>query len=483
MLPRAVPSLWRAGLLVLLVISVLSICIDWLLCAERTWAQQPVVPSGVSESQVNALGGSGFRYLSQYANPALRGALYLTPDWPLTGYYPLYPGGLTQVSPTDGVLVGPLRLHPVMGVAEMYTDNVFRTNSNRVSTFLTTLDPGIQAQLPFAGSHTFLIDYRTNIQYYNRTPSNNVQDQTASGKFKFDFPGGLKVDLQAEHKLGHDPRGTAVDTQMLDVNKWTANSIIGQVEYDGARSAVRLNAQSTRWTFLNNNQGIIRDSLNNYGGLTFIRDLTGITSVLTGISAFQQIYDDNKNLDNVRYQINAGATWRPSELISGEVVAGYQYVRYTYAAVNQPPPVLSQFKRVNDSFDNFFFMGNLNWQATSLMNVTLQAYRTVQQTVSVSGSLFPTVTGVNLAATHSLTDSTTATFNLGFEQDQFQNSSGSTNVSDRTDFLKNVAVGLRYRAIKWVGLGFQYIYENRSSNQNQFEYFANTFMVSAQTAF
>jgi len=164
-------------------------------------------------------------------------------------------------------------------------------------------------------------------------------------------------------------------------------------------------------------------------------------------------------------------------------VAGYQYVKYTYAAVNQPPPVLSQFNRVNDSFDNFFFMGNLNWQATSLMNVTLQAYRTVQQTVSVSGSLFPTVTGVNLAATHSLTDSTTATFNLGFEQDQFQNSSGSTNVSDRTDFLKNVAVGLRYRAIKWVGLGFQYIYENRSSNQNQFEYFANTFMVSAQTAF
>jgi len=270
---------------------------------------------------------------------------------------------------------------------------------------------------------------------------------------------------------------------MLDVNKWTANSVIGQVEYDGARSAVRLNAQSTRWTFLNNNQGIIRDSLNNYGGLTFIRDLTGITSVLTGISAFQQIYDENKNLDNVRYQINAGATWRPSELISGEVVAGYQYVKYTYAAVNQPPPVLSQFNRVNDSFDNFFFMGNLNWQATSLMNVTLQAYRTVQQTVSVSGSLFPTVTGVNLAATHSLTDSTTATFNLGFEQDQFQNSSGSTNVSDRTDFLKNVAVGLRYRAIKWVGLGFQYIYENRSSNQNQFEYFANTFMVSAQTAF
>ncbi len=68
----------------------------------------------------------------------------------------------------EGILAGPVRLHPFMGVAEMYTDNVFRTNSKR-SDFFTTLAPGIQAQLPI-GRHIFVADYRTNLQFYHRTP-------------------------------------------------------------------------------------------------------------------------------------------------------------------------------------------------------------------------------------------------------------------------------------------------------------------------
>ena len=50
------------------------------------------------------------------------------------------------------MLAGPVRLHPFMGVAEMYTDNVFRTNSKR-SDFFTTLAPGIQAQLPIGTAY------------------------------------------------------------------------------------------------------------------------------------------------------------------------------------------------------------------------------------------------------------------------------------------------------------------------------------------
>jgi hypothetical protein len=406
----------------------------------------------------------------------------LTPEWPRTGYYPLYPGGFSPVIPEDGVVVGPLKLNPFMGVAQMYTTNVFRTNNNAKSDFLTTLGPGIQAQLPFGGFHSFLIDYRTNIQYYSRTPSNDVQDQTASGRFKFDFPGGLKVELQGEHKLGHDPRGSAVDTQNLDINKWTANSLSGQVQYDGARSGVRMNLQSTRWTFLNNNQGITRDSLNNYVGLTFFGNVTGKTSVLTTISALQQIYDQNKNVDSVLYQISGGPTWNPSELLSAQLLVGYQYLHFTLAQVNQPPPLLSQYTRSQDSFQNFFFMGALNWRPTSLLTVTLQPYRTIQQTV-VFNNLFSTITGVNLGASHLLTDDTTVTLNLGYEEDQFQSASGSTSFTDRTDQLKNVAVGVKYRAVKWVGLGFQYMFEDRSSTQTQFEYQASTFMVSAQTLF
>lgn len=461
------------------VLGILAICAT----AEIAFAQQSVPPSAPPPT----FGGSGTTtYLSQFANPALLGSLYLTPQWPMTGYYPLYPGSLSRVIPGDGVLVGPLRLHPHMGVAQMYTDNVFRTNSNRISDFLTTLAPGIQAQLPFAGFHSFIIDYRTNLQYYSRTSSNDVQDQTASGRFKFDFPGGLKIDLQGEHKLGHDPRGSAVDsvnTQGLGVNKWTANGFTGEAEFLGAQSSVRLRMQTLRWDYLNNNQGPIRDRLTNRADLTFSRDVTGKTSLSATVGALQSIYDQNKNLDNVIYTFGGGGTWNVSDLTSADILVGYQHVQFTRADVNQPPP-LSQFSRDKDTFSNFYFMGRLNWQATPLLKITLQPYRTIQQTVTI-GSLFYTVTGVNLTARHELTDSTTLNLNLGYEQDKFQSSSsaGTTSGSDRTDDLKNVAIGVNYRAVEWVGLGAQYIFEDRHSTQTPFTYQASTVMLSAQSLF
>jgi len=448
--------------------------------AGEGWAQ--VAPSVVPQSQLSLSGGAGWTLLSQFASPALVGALYLTPDWPLTGYYPLYPGSFSQIIPDDGLLVGPVRLHPFMGVAEMYTDNVLRTNTNKRSDFFTTLGPGIQARLPFAGRHDFTVDYRTNIQYYQRTPSNDVQDQTASGRFRFDFPGGLKLDLEGEHKLGHDPRGSAVDTQTLDVNKWTTNSFIGQAEYRGAQAGLRMNLQTTRWDFLNNGQGIFRDRLSNYAGMTFFADLTGKTSALVNVGVDQEIYDQNKNLDSTIYLISGGGTWNVTELTSAQILVGYQYLRFTHAQTNQPGPVLSQFQRDKDSYSNLFVMGNLNWKATSLLTISLQPYRTFQQT-AVVGSLFFVATGVNLTATHALTNRTTLSLNVGVEQDKFTASSGTVGGTNRTDTLKNVAVGLNYRAVKWLGVGLQYIFEDRSSTLDQFKYDANTVMVSAQLLF
>ncbi|MES4784891.1 MAG: hypothetical protein C4294_02700 [Nitrospiraceae bacterium] len=153
-----------------------------------------------------------------------------------------------------------------LGVAEMYTDNVFRTNANRQSDFIHTLAPGIQVQLPVRNRHVFLIDYRTNVQYYQRNSSNDVQDQTASGRVNLNLPSGLKLDLQGEHKIGHDPRGSAVDLQALEVNKWSANSFTGQAEYVGTRAGIVLSARTIRWDYLNNNQAIIRDRLSNLSG-------------------------------------------------------------------------------------------------------------------------------------------------------------------------------------------------------------------------
>lgn len=449
-------------------------------------------PSTVSAQQASAItpptgsssvfGGQGYMWLSQFANPGVLGALYLTPSFPWTGLYPIYPTGYIPIVQEEGVKVGSLTLHPFMGMAELYTDNVLRTQ-RKESDFITTVAPGIQAQLPFGSRHLFVADYRTNIQFFHRNPSNNVQDQTASGLMRFNLASGLKLDFQGEHKLGHDPRGSAMDLQSLELNKWTATSFTGRAEYQGGVIGTALNLQTTRWDYLNNGQGIIRNRTSNYAGVTFSGRMLPNTNALLDFSVRQEDYDENKNLDSTTYTISGGARWEASGNTTGEFLVGYQFLKFTRAGMEQPGPVLNLFRRDQDSFANLYVMGRLYWNPLSGLTLTLQPYRTIQQTV-VAGTSFFTATGMNLAATYPLGTRLTFTANLGYENDRFSTPAGvSAGTPVRSDNLMNAAVGLNYRAVQWLGIGLQYVFEDRQSTVNTFTYQANTTMVSVQAFF
>jgi uncharacterized protein (PEP-CTERM system associated) len=181
--------------------------------------------------------------------------------------------------------------------------------------------------------------------------------------------------------------------------------------------------------------------------------------------------------------MSTGAKWDVTGNTQGELLIGYQYLKFAHAQVNQPPPLLSQFVRDADSASNLFFMGNLNWTPLPRLSLTLQPFRTLQQTV-VTGTSFFTATGVNLSAVHRATARIDLTANLGYENDKFSTPAGAVATTPpRTDNLTNVAVGLSYRAVQWIGMSVQYIFEYRESNVEQFNYQANTVMFSVQAFF
>ena len=136
------------------------------------------------------------------------------------------------------------------------------------------------------------------------------------------------------------------------------------------------------------------------------------TSALIDFSVANEIYDQNKNLDNAIYTAGVGAKWDLSEVTAGEILVGYQFLKFTNAQTAQPGPVLSQFSRDQDSFANPFIAGRLYWNPIPRLTLTLQPFRAIQQTV-VLGTSFFTATGVNLSATHALTDRMDLTAKLG----------------------------------------------------------------------
>ncbi len=396
--------------------------------------------------------------------------------FPFTGSSAPSRRGFTDILSGEGLKVGPVRVHPFLGAAVAYTDNTFRTNSNRENDFVYTVAPGIQAWVPLAGRHRFMVDYRAAKQFNERFPNNDVLSQDVYGRLTFDFPGRLNIDLQGGHTEGYDPRGTVADIQAFEPTKWNTTSFIGEVEAFGSRTGIRLRARSIRWNFENNNQGPIRDRLANSADLTLFGSVTSKTLALISFGVEERIFDQNRQLDSVTYGIRTGLRWAATGKTTGEIQVGYEVFSFDRAQVEQPPG--SQLSSGGNGEQTPSVRGNLRWQPTSRLTINLKPYRTIRQTAVFNTSFF-TQTGFTLWARQATRTRITVMGNYRFESIEFSEPAGGETTT-RDDLAHSLGLGLEYRALKWLGLRLEYRFQQRSSNIDRFEFYANTLMLSVQ---
>lgn len=377
--------------------------------------------------------------------------------------------------PGDGLRVGPAEIHPSLGVAELYTDNVFRTNNRRRSDFVTTIAPGMQVYLPFGGKHSFLIDYRAAQLLYHKFSENNVLAQHGVGHLKLDFPGGLKVDLQGGHREGFVNRGSDVDTQQDDITTWNTNRFLSEASLLGQSMGVRLRLEFTELNFTNNNQGAPRDRDTMRARLTFFVPTSRIISGLLGFDVLNRSYDKNKQLDSFAHGVFTGFRLRTSKLLFGDFRIGYRILNFDRAPVVDPAKLmeLSQMglSRGGKQQKRLFMIGNIVWNPTSRFNIRVQPFRRIRQAAVFNTSTF-VQTGISINARQKLTDRYALRGRFFYTNNKFE--------EGRRDNRFRWKGGIEYRAVTWLGFRFDYIFDRRSSNQNIFDYYSNTFMISVQ---
>ena len=238
--------------------------------------------------------------------------------------------------PGDGLKVGRVQIHPFVGVAQSFTDNVFQTNTKRRSDYGTAIAPGIQAYLPFAGKHSLLLDCRAAQLLYKNFSANNAFAQDALGHLNLDFPGGLKIDLQGGRIDGFDPRGSALDIQERDITKWRLNSFLSQARLSGQRGSIRLRSRYADLHYKNNGQAPRRDRKQARADLTVSLNATPTFSPQLGVQITNNTFDENKQLDSFSYGVFTGFELAPSRLLSGDFNIGYTILNFDRAPVEQP---------------------------------------------------------------------------------------------------------------------------------------------------
>ena len=105
------------------------------------------------------------------------------------------------------IKLGPVEVHPFLGLTETYSDNVYRNYGNlpSESDIITTLSPGIQFLLPLQ-RHSIQLGYQADINWYASNSNTNYTNQKGGGAINLDFVGGLIFNLSDYYSDLHIPR-------------------------------------------------------------------------------------------------------------------------------------------------------------------------------------------------------------------------------------------------------------------------------------
>ena len=406
--------------------------------------------------------------------------------------YTIYPQPFVFTIPlleAGNIRVGPFRVHPHFGVAQTYTDNVFRTDTTfggRRGDWHTTLAPGVQIQLPLLSRHKFVFDYRSNIERYSRHSSQNIEDQTLAANLVLDFPGGLAVHAIGEVKNGHDYRGTATAsaaTFSAEPNRFYSPSY--GIEAQFARQMfIRARYKYLHWQFIGPQAGPrdgtsfgdinTRNRVENYVALAAGRRLAPKTYLFLQGTASRHMYEINKELDSATFGAAVGATWEVTGKTTGEVSVGWQAKNLDQASAGT---------RGNSRFSGFAFTGTVSWSPQKRTRVKVSGYRRTNETI-LGGTRFVVRTGTSLSLSHALAYKWRATARFAYNHDGYSDPifAEGKRQKRRDDYL-TLGGGLWYQIQPWLGIRTAYSYAERLSNFLSVQYVASIWMISAQGQF
>ncbi|HJU05743.1 MAG TPA: outer membrane beta-barrel protein [Nitrospiraceae bacterium] len=414
---------------------------------------------------------------------------YLTQQARFTNVgYQIYPNPFGMYIPLieiGNIRTGPLLIHPHFGMAQSYTDNVFRTDTlygGRRSDTYTTLAPGLQLQLPFMGRHRLVFDYRSNIERYSNESSQNVADQTIGTNLVFNLRGGLTLSFLQELKTGHDYRGSATATGINEPNKFY-NTIFGAEVLYAKQAFLRARYKYIRWEFIGENAGP-RDGIS-FGDINTRNRVENYYAIAAGARVAPKTYlfleewigthtyEINKPLDSTDYTTAAGVRWEATGKTVGEVTVGWQKKTYS-----NPSGI-----RGTGEFSGLYLNGNLYWTPLERTQVIFNLFRRTNETV-VGGTRFFVSTGAGVDIRHAFTKKWRATLQFLYDHDSYSDPIFADNKSlTRKDNYLTMGPGIWYQIQPWLGARATYFYTERLSNFDSVQYNANVLMVSIQGQF
>jgi hypothetical protein len=370
-------------------------------------------------------------------------------------------------------------IHPYLAVGEYFTDNLFNREFNRQSDFFTRITPGIWVSLPASryplrqmrtlntapgglalsrlrtrGDSRIQAygGYQADILEYSRFSSEDQVNQRGEGFFRYNFRGGLSVEVLDIYELDHDAYGTGI-SRTLD--KFESNLLDSVVSYE-ISPKTSVEAEYGYYTLSydkERNQFRDRDD-HSFTGRAFYRFMPR-TSAILEYNFVAIDYDEEEQSDSDEHRVNIGLDWKQSGKSRWRLMVGLGEKDFDDSRLDDATNILAELQ-----FRHRF---------TPKTYVELRGSRKTNETDSPDTDYILSHK-IQLRYYQRITARFLASVNLFYENTNYR---GDSELGDRKDDRYGSGFDLKWTLANWMALSGGYSFIKRSSNFSGSEYDTN----------
>ncbi len=364
----------------------------------------------------------------------------------------------------DGVPFGSMTAYPAVGLTVGSDDNLLRTSSNEVDSFVTRLSPGVRVEHD-GGATRFQASYEIEAAWYESSGSDDYVDHNLKAQLSHEPTDRSKLDVAAEFESGHDGRGTGsrqgnlayLDLDPDEYSRWGAD---GKYRFGGlgAKGAIELAAGFDAKEYDNNRsytEQFDRDS--NFFGGTFFWQIQPKTSLLFEAKQTNVDYDSNSVRDSDETRFMIGATWDATAKTTGTVKVGKLEKDFDDGLVQD--------------FDGESWEVGVAFRPRTYSVIDLSSVRETNESDGFGDYVL--YQDFELGWSHEWSNrfNTAVDFTVG---------SADHKGSARDDDFSGLGVSASYKFRPWLDIGAGYNYFDRDSNDSEYSYTRNLFLISLE---
>ena len=382
-------------------------------------------------------------------------------------------------------------IHPFITLSGVSSDNIYNTDDNEESDYITTIVPG--AWLAFPRVKEELLDFETSsvapggldldldtgdfkryqvylfyspeFYMYSDNSEEDLTQHRAEGMLQYNMKGGLTLEFVDQFLKSMDSRGTGISTEQ---DKFSTNFLTARASYDFSPKLEFMVDFSNFVVDYDASRNDYRDRTDDSWSAYVYYKFRAKTSIFAQYQNVNVRYDLNSDYDNKVGSVYGGLQWDMTAKSSGSIRVGSTSKDYDNSLISDEDDVVFELQV------DYIFSPKTDFQ--------LRAFRQNSES-NILGVNSILRSRFNAKVNYRPASRITCILDFEYTQDDYE---GDLNyggiIKERKDSLYLFIPSVEYSFRKWLTAKASYYYMERDSNFSDFDYSTNTFLVSLTAA-